>query len=89
MLAFLYLLVKRDFGVKGWQKALEFIANYGFKKLKMHKIRLHVYSPNIRAIKLYEKFGFVKEGHHTEMVRIDGKYYDEIFMSLKNPKNGS
>lgn len=65
--------------------SLKFITDYGFNKLKLHKIWLHVYGPNIRAIKCYEKFGFIIEGRHSEMVKLDGKFHDEIFMSITNP----
>lgn len=66
--------------------ALKFITDYGFKKLKLHKIWLHVYSPNARAIRCYEKFGFKVEGRHTEMVKLNNEYHDELFMSLTNPE---
>jgi len=65
--------------------ALKFLADKTFKKLKLHKLWLHVYSPNARAIRCYEKFGFKTEAHLPEMVLLDGKYHDEIFMSLTNP----
>jgi RimJ/RimL family protein N-acetyltransferase len=76
---------KNFWGVGVATDALKFITNYGFKRLKLHKIWLHVFEPNIRAVKLYEKFGFIKEGHHTEMLKLNGKFHDEIFMSLTNP----
>lgn len=68
------------------KQALEFITDYGFKKQKLHKIWLHVYELNQRAIGLYKKFGFAEEGRHKEMIFIDNKFSDEIFMSLINPE---
>lgn len=67
-------------------KATEFILDYGFGELNLHKIWLHVFSPNVGAIKLYEKCGFKVEGRLKEMLKIDGKYHDEIVMAKFNPK---
>lgn len=76
---------KKYWGCGIAKQALQFIINYGFKKLKLHKIWLHVYELNQKAIGLYKKFGFVEEGHYSDMILIDGKFSDEIFMSLINP----
>lgn len=64
------------------KQALKFITDYGFKKLKLHKIYLHVYSPNIAAIKCYQGSGFKKEATLKEQAFIDNKFRDEIVMSL-------
>jgi len=76
----------KNYWGKGVAKdALKFITDYGFQKLGMHKIWLHVFSPNERAIRCYEKFGFITEARHTEMVKLDGAFHDEIFMTITNP----
>jgi RimJ/RimL family protein N-acetyltransferase len=64
------------------KQALKFITDYGFKKLNLHKIYLHVYSPNIAAIKCYESFGFKKEAMLKEQAFINNQFCDEIVMSL-------
>lgn len=66
------------------KQALKFITDHGFKKLNLHKIYLHVYSPNIAAIKCYQGFGFKKEATLKELGFIDGKFCDEIFMAVVN-----
>lgn len=48
----------------------------------LEKINLDVFSNNQRAIKLYQKYGFRKEGHLRKQYVLDGEYVDEIFMSL-------
>ena len=53
------------------------------KTTNLTKINLTVKEDNIYAIKLYEKFGFVKEGVITREFFIDGKYYNSIFMGLQ------
>jgi RimJ/RimL family protein N-acetyltransferase len=68
-------------------QATQFILDFGFNKLHLHKIWLYVYNANVKAIKLYEKFGFKEEGRLKEMLKIGDKYYDEIILAKFNPKN--
>ena len=53
------------------------------RKNSFRKIDLIVYENNERAIKLYEKLGFVKEGLLTRDVLIDGVFYSSYHMGLK------
>lgn len=81
---------ERDYQGKGiGTKAIEFILNFGFNQLNLHKIWLYVSELNVSAINLYEKCGFEKEGQLKDMWKIDGKYYDEIAMAIFNPKDRS
>ncbi len=45
-------------------------------------IELQVRSDNARAIRLYEKFGFVKIGHYPGFLKVDGVYADCDLMNL-------
>ena len=47
------------------------------------KLNLRVRPDNDRAIRLYERFGFVREGLISREHFIDGKFYDSIFMGLQ------
>ncbi|CDZ46684.1 GNAT family N-acetyltransferase [Neorhizobium galegae] len=47
-----------------------------------HRVELHVHADNPRAIALYEKVGFVREGVARDAVRIDGRFVDSISMAL-------
>jgi len=45
------------------------------------KIGLNVFSDNLRAIRLYEHFGFEREGHRVREYRMaDGSWRDDILM---------
>ena len=46
------------------------------------RVELEVRADNTAAIKLYEKFGFVREGVKRRAMRFDGTYYDAIEMAL-------
>lgn len=45
-------------------------------------VELHVHADNLRAIALYEKVGFVREGMARGAIRIDGRYIDSVLMAL-------
>jgi RimJ/RimL family protein N-acetyltransferase len=62
--------------------ALTLLLNYGFNELSLHRIGLNVISNNVRAIALYEKLGFVREGAQREVVLRDGERYDLIYYGL-------
>jgi RimJ/RimL family protein N-acetyltransferase len=47
-----------------------------------HRVELHVHADNLRAIALYEKVGFVREGVARDAVRIDGRYINSIGMAV-------
>ncbi len=47
------------------------------------KINLRVRTDNQRAIKLYERKGFVREGTISKEILLDSKYYDHHWMGLE------
>lgn len=65
--------------------ATKLMVRYCFEELRLHRLFLRVYAENERAIRSYEKAGFVKEAHLREDVYIDGEYKDIVLMGiLKN-----
>lgn len=68
-------------------EATKLIIQYGFKELGLHKIFLRVLSNNTRAIKCYEKVGFIQEGYFKDEVLIQENYHDLVFMAIFNPFN--
>lgn len=48
----------------------------------IRKINLRVRSDNEKAIRLYEKFGFIREGILTRDYCIEGEFFDSIQMGL-------
>ena len=47
----------------------------------VRKLELHVFPHNEAAIKLYEQFGFVKEGYRRRQYRRGNEYADAILMA--------
>ena len=62
------------------------IIDYGFSKLRLHRIELGVLEYNPRAMKVYKRLGFKKEGVKREHILFRGKYYDDIHMGLLRSK---
>ncbi len=75
-----YISGKKDGGYG--TDAVRTFVNYCFSHLNFHKIYLHVFESNKRAIRCYEKAGFVKEGklldHHFQ----EGQYENVIVMGI-------
>jgi RimJ/RimL family protein N-acetyltransferase len=62
--------------------AMRILIKFIFNQMNIHKIRLKVFSFNKRAIKSYEKCGFIVEGRMREEIFRDGKYHDNIVMGM-------
>lgn len=62
--------------------AARLVLKYGFEMLGLHRIDLIVLVMNKRAIRSYEKAGFKQEGVLRERASIDGRWEDDILMSM-------
>lgn len=58
------------------------MVGYGFRELNYNRIELRVFAYNTRAIASYKKVGFVEEGRLRQAVFHDGRYHDEVVMSI-------
>lgn len=63
-------------------EAVRLMLKHGFETLNLHRIFLRVYENNPRAIRVYEKAGFVKEGIMRDAVYRNGCYINDIIMSV-------
>ena len=62
--------------------AMSVVVGYAFREMGLHRIQLAVSPFNPAGIRAYEKVGFVQEGRHREAVWHDGRWYDEVLMSV-------
>lgn len=76
------LFYEADFGKGYGSEAMHMMVDYGFRELNLHRISLGVYNFNPRAIHVYEKIGFKKEGVLRDALLWKGEYVDEIIMSI-------
>jgi RimJ/RimL family protein N-acetyltransferase len=63
-------------------EAVRLLVRHGFDTLNLNRIFLHVFENNPRAIRAYEKAGFVREGRLRQAEFTDGKYIDILVMSI-------
>ena len=63
-------------------EATRLMLAHAFTNMGLHRVGLAVFAFNERAIRSYEKVGFVVEGRAREAIYRDGRYWDEIDMSV-------
>ncbi len=62
--------------------ATRLMLDHAFGTLGLHRIALTVFEFNERAIRAYRSCGFVIEGRSRESVWRDGRWWDELAMSV-------
>jgi RimJ/RimL family protein N-acetyltransferase len=68
---------------KGYGRdAMRVLLSFIFMEMNMNKARLTTYSYNLRAIKSYEKCGFMTEGVLRQEIYRGGNYFDKISMGI-------
>ncbi len=67
-------------------EATRLLLDHAFTHLPLHRISLGVYAFNPRALRVYEKAGFVVEGREREALRYDGERVDQVLMSVLRPE---
>ena len=63
-------------------EAVRLLCEFGFADLNLHRIYLHVFATNTRAVAAYEKAGFAREGLLRAAAHIDGQWVDVVPMGL-------
>jgi diamine N-acetyltransferase len=72
-----------DYVGKGYgREALSLFLDWAFRIQNYTRIWLITWASNGRAIRLYEKLGFVHEARQRRQIFIDGDYADVIWMGL-------
>ena len=63
-------------------EATRLVLAYAFEVLHLHRVDLRVLAFNERAIRAYEKAGFVREGVEREGAWIAGRWESDVWMSI-------
>jgi RimJ/RimL family protein N-acetyltransferase len=63
-------------------EATTLMLEHAFEQLGLHRVALSVFVFNERAIRAYRKAGFVVEGRSRQSIWRDGRYWDELQMSM-------
>ena len=70
-------------------EAARLMVRYGFEELNLNRIGLSVFANNPRAIRCYQKAGFVQEGCLRQALYRNGQFHDEYrFAILRDEWNG-
>lgn len=78
---------ERDAWGRGYgTEATLLMVDHAFRTLGIHRIALSVFEFNERAIRSYVTCGFVAEGRAREAIWRDGRWWDEISMSILEPE---
>jgi RimJ/RimL family protein N-acetyltransferase len=67
-------------------EATALMVEHAFSALGLHRVSLSVFAFNERAVRAYERVGFVDEGRAREAIWRDGRWWDEIHMSVLEPE---
>lgn len=63
-------------------EAILLLLRHAFTDLRLHRIGIRVLAYNRRAIRAYEKCGFVIEGREREAAFVNGAWHDDMIMGL-------
>jgi RimJ/RimL family protein N-acetyltransferase len=63
-------------------EATSLMMDHAFGTLGLHRVALFVFEFNERAIRAYQRVGFVLEGRARQSIRRDGRWWDELAMSM-------
>jgi RimJ/RimL family protein N-acetyltransferase len=74
---------EREYRGKGYgPDAMRVLLRYAFTELNLHRVGLEVFGYNTRAIRAYEKVGFIHEGRQRRALHRDGEWADILFMGI-------
>ena len=73
---------REDWGKGYGTDAMRVILRYAFTELNLHRVSLNVFEYNPRAIRSYEKAGFLAEGRRRQALNRGGRRWDIIHMGI-------
>ena len=73
---------RADWGKGYGTDAMRIMLRYAFNELNLRRVGLIVFEYNPRAIRSYEKLGFVQEGRIRGAILREGQRWDWLFMGL-------
>lgn len=79
----LAIFVDREHLGEGWgTDAARAALRFGFGELRLERIQLDAYADNARAIRSYQKLGFVREGVMRHAIWHGGTWHDAVLMAV-------
>ena len=72
-----------DYRSQGYgTEAMNLALGFAFQELNLHRVNLGTFEYNPRAIRAYEKIGFVHEGKMRQAMKRDGTRWAQVFMGI-------
>jgi RimJ/RimL family protein N-acetyltransferase len=62
------------------------LCDHAFATLNLHRVWLRVFADNARAVRVYERVGFVLEGRQRDADYRDGRYRDLVEYAMLRPE---
>ncbi|MFG2823449.1 GNAT family N-acetyltransferase [Kitasatospora sp. NPDC048365] len=63
-------------------EATRLLLRHVFEEIRLNRVHLEVFEYNPRAVRSYEKAGFVHEGRSRQALKWDGQYHDVLHMAV-------
>lgn len=77
------MIGEKEYQNRGYgTEATLLMLKYAFEVLNLNRVELTVYEYNKRAIRCYEKAGFILEGRLREKMFKNGSFHDVLIMSI-------
>ncbi len=74
---------EKDYWSNGYgTDAVVTLLRFAFHQMNMHRVTLHVFEFNERAMACYRKAGFLEEGRYRQEYFQDGRYWDIVCMGV-------
>jgi len=74
---------EKDYWNRGYgTDAIKTLLRFAFEELNLNRVQLSVLDFNARAIRCYEKCGFITEGRLRQTLFRNGRYHDELRMAV-------
>ena len=80
--ASIFITARDDWGKGYGTDAMNALLDFAFGELRLHRVYLHVFDYNPRAVRSYEKAGFVTEARLRRNRFHRGAYHDEFLMAI-------
>jgi RimJ/RimL family protein N-acetyltransferase len=75
--------IMQEYQGKGYgSEAIQWIVDWAFERLGLHRVQVRAFGWNARAVELYKRLGFKEEGRWREALWHEGKWWDDVQLSI-------
>ncbi|MBI3774779.1 MAG: GNAT family N-acetyltransferase, partial [Gammaproteobacteria bacterium] len=71
-----------DLGKNFGTETTHLVLDYAFRQLGLHRVDVRVLAYNERAIRCYEKCGFIREHVERESAWVNGQWHNDLIMGI-------